>query len=932
MKQIYNRLLLFVLSVIPTIILAQNKIWEKDSIAHNYVELREIGYGQQQPVYLINSAISVVSGDNLKKIFSSNLNNSLIGNLPGLTVTKGSDEPGVVNNNLQARGIASYTGGNGMLLLVDGYRSSFTELVPEEIESVTLLKDASATAIYGLRGANGVLLITTKRGKIQPLKVSFSTQVGFHQASRIPQYLNAYDYARLYNEGSVNDGKGVVYNEDALGKYRDGSDPYLYPNVNWYKEVTRDAAPLYNVNLNFRGGDETVRYFVLLNLIQDNGTLKKSGDMSSTSINDTYTRYNIRSNIDLKVTKRFSAAATFGVSVADMCTPYSEYTSQIYDEISRIPANAFPIHNPNGTWGGNSNFTNPVGNLLDKGYYTSNSRTVNGTLKLTEQLDMISKGLSVSGAISYNNWYLGHSNKNKDYARYAILGVDGNGKYLYDERLGETTSLSADEGGTISWRNVNLFSSLNYNRTFGRHSWDAMAMYQSEIQYEGVGEPFYHIGGGSRLTYAYDKRYIAEISAGYQGSENFAVGKQYGFFPAGSLGWIASNEDFLKGNKTVNYLKLRTSYGLTGNDQIGGRRYQYEDEYNLVNGYALGTSSVRYYGWGLSEIGNPNVTWEKEEKFNLGIDLKLFNSLEISIDYFNDHRKDILTVPDKNIPIYFGSLRPLLNIGKTNNTGFEVTAKYTGNIGKEFNYFAQLSGWCAKNKIVYNSQPIQNEEYQYTTGRQIGQPYYLVADGFYTQEDLDNPDVSKPDWVAQSSLRLGDIKYKDQNHDGFIDSNDYYPVGNTALPGFTMGLSLGFEYKGFDFNLFLQAVGDRDVYLGSSYYRAFQGNGTVTEAALGRWTPETGSKATYPRLSVENNQNNFVGSTFWLKDGSFIKLRSMELGYTFKNVFKSGSSDLRFFVSGNNLFSLDHVKDCDPEQMTGYPALRTLSLGAKIQF
>jgi len=928
----YIKSLLLVFSVIPTMLFAQNKIQKNDSIVNNYNEIREIGYGQQQPAYMTNSAISTVFGDVLEKTFSSNLNNSLIGRLPGLTVTKGSDEPGTVDNGLYARGIATYSGDNGMLLLVDGFRSSFTELVPEEIESITLLKDASATAIYGLRGANGVLLVTTKRGKVQPLQVSFSSKLGFHQATRIPQYLNAYDYASLYNEGSVNDGNAAIYNEDDLQKYSDGSDPYLHPNVNWYKEISRNVAPIYNVDLNFRGGDKTVRYFVLLNAIGDFGMLKQAGDMSDMSKNESYVRYNVRSNIDMNITENLSAAATFGVSVADNNTPYTEYTSAIYDEISRIPANAFPIYNPNQTWGGSTNFTNPVANLLDKGYYTSNSRTVNATLKLTEKLDMITEGLSLSGSVSHNNWYIGHSNKIKDYARYQLSGQDDLGNYLYKEKLGLKTTLSADEGGTYAWRNENFLTSLNYNRTIGIHGWDAMAMYQYEIQNEGDGEPFYHIGGAGRLSYTYDKRYVAEVSAGYQGSENFAVGKQYGFFPAGSLGWIVSNEEFLKNNKVVNYLKIRTSYGLTGNDKIGGRRYQYEDEYALVNGYALGAGSNGYYGWGLSEMGNVDVTWEKELKFNVGIDAKLFNSLDISADYFNNNRSDILTSPDKNIPLYFGYLKPMLNIGKTKNSGYEVSVKYNGALGKDFNYFAQLSGWYAKNEVVYNSQPIQNEPYQYTAGRQIGQPYYLVADGFYSVEDLVDPTVAKPDWVTEGSLKPGDLKYKDKNGDGFITGNDYYPIGNTSRPSLTMGFDIGFEYKGFDFSTFLQAAGNRDVYLGSSYYRAFQGNGTVSEAALERWTPETASTATYPRLSVENNQNNFVGSTFWLKDGSFIKLRSLEMGYTFKEVLNSGSSDLRVFVSGNNLFSLDYIKDCDPEQMSGYPALRTFSVGVKIQF
>jgi TonB-linked SusC/RagA family outer membrane protein len=913
-------------------VFAQEKTEDKDSIPNPCNEPVEVGYGQRLPACMINSSLSTVKGETLEKTFSSNLHNSLPGRLSGLTVTQGSDEPGVVNNTLRSRGLATYTGSNDMLLLVDGFGSSFSELVPEEIESITLLKDAAATAIYGLRGANGVLLVTTKRGIEQPLQISFSSRIGFHLVTRKPGYPDAYSYATLYNEGSVNDGTGIKYSEDALNKYRDGSDPYLYPDVDWYKEITRKTAPVYNIDLNFRGGNKIARYFVLLNVIGDYSLLKNSGGKSDMSINNSYTRYNIRSNIDLNITQRLSAAATVGVSIADRKTPHSEYASSLFEYVGRVPANAFPVYNPNGTWGGNNNFTNPVGNLLQTGYYTTNSRTVNATLKLTEQLDFITPGLSASVAVSFNNWYLGSSDKHKRYAYYNLLGQDQDGEYVYDARLGEDTSLSADENNTVSWRNSNILATLDYDRSWGRHRFNGMLMYQYESYHQGDEEPFYHIGGGGRFIYVYDQRYIAEITAGYQGSENFRTGKQYGFFPAGSIGWVISNENFLKGNKTLSFLKLRASYGLSGNDNTGGRRYMYDDEYAIIGGYTFGSGSV-IWGNGLSSIGNPDVTWEKERKLNTGVEATFLKSLDISFDYFNDRRRDILTAPGRNIPVYFGTLLPLLNIGETKNSGFEATVRYSDNLNKEFNYFVRVSGWYAKNKIVCHSESLKMNDYQYTTGRQINQPFYLIADGFYSRADLSNPDVAKPDWLSEDKLKPGDIKYMDQNKDGVIDSNDYYPVGNTDFPALTLGLTIGFEYKNFDFNAFFHGAGKRDVYLGSSYYRAFQGNGTVTAAASGRWTPETADQATYPRLSVEENQNNFVGSTFWLKDGSFIKLRSVELGYTFKNFPDAGGkSNLRLFVSGNNLFSIDHVKDCDPELLSGYPSVRTLSLGAKIHF
>jgi TonB-linked SusC/RagA family outer membrane protein len=438
------------------------------------------------------------------------------------------------------------------------------------------------------------------------------------------------------------------------------------------------------------------------------------------------------------------------------------------------------------------------------------------------------------------------------------------------------------------------------------------------------------VGGGGKVAYTYDRKYVIEGSAGYQGSENFAKGKRFGFFPAASVGWIASNEAFLNKNKIVNYLKFKLAYGLTGNDNIGGRRFMFDEEYGYTQDYYFGTANTSIHGMALSNLANKNVTWEKERKFDAGLEAALFGSISLSFDYFNNHRYDILSSPDSDIPVYIGTSLPLLNIGKVNNHGYEASIRYNGKIGNGWKYFADLKTWYAKNKITYNSEPVQIYEYFYRTGKQIYQPYALVALGFYTQEDIDNPEVAKPTW---SEVKPGDIKYKDQNNDSLINGDDWYPVGNTDLPDFTAGLTVGFEYRQFDFSAFFHGVTGRGVYLGTPYYKAFQGNGKISKAALNRWTQETAETATYPRLSAADDLNNFQTSTFWQRDGSFIKLRTIELGYTFKNILKSEESGLRIFVNGNNLFSWDNVKDSDPEVTGGgYPAVRTFSFGAKINF
>lgn len=933
-KSNWNRVVSSVAIMIPLIAFSQGENSKPDTIASKHKELQEIGLFGQLESYRMTSAQSSVKGEDLEKTFTTNFHNTLIARIAGLTVTQGSDEAGVVNNTIRARGVASYTGSNDPLVLVDGYRSSIAELIPEEIESVTLLKDASATAIYGLRGANGVLLVTTKRGVNAPLKVSFGAKLGFQTAFRKPKYLGSADYARLYTEAQKNDGvtDNFRYSATDIERYQNGWNQYLYPNVNWGDEVLRDVAPIQNYDVNFRGGNETVKYFALLNVINNEGLLRRTKDLADESENQSYTRYNIRSNIDINVTPRFSAHVTLGMSIVDWANPGTQYASSLIDGAWQVPSNSFPVRNPNNTFGGNSTYLNPFASLSETGYFSSNSRTINTALKVTQQLDMLTDGLSASASVAFNSWYQGYSNKTKQYAYFPVSnpGTDDNIIYAYGQQFGDNTSLVEDESMSSQWRNLTTNISLDYKKSFGTNHVEGSVLYNYEEHFIGAEQSYRHIGGAARAHYTHNDRYIVEVSAGYQGSEQFAVGKQYGFFPAASLGWIISKEDFFNID-AVNFFKLRTSYGLTGNDEIGNStRFAYEDSYAIIGGYPLGLGNNVTYGNGLTNLGNRDLTWEKEKKFNIGFDATLINNLDVSFDYFNNNRYDILSLPSRDIPILIGATLPAMNVGKVRNQGFEASIKYTGKVNSDFTYFAQLSGWYSKSKINYNSEPIQVEDYLYTTGRQVFQPYAYIANGFYSEADITDPEVPKPTWVT---VQAGDIKYEDKNGDKIIDGKDTYPVGNTDLPAFTGSLTLGAEYKGFDFSAMLHGVTGRTVYLGTNYYKAFQSNGNISEVALGRWTPETASTATYPRLTANSaDMNNFVYSTFWQRNGNFLKLRTMEVGYTFKQLLPSKGGNLRVYLNGNNLFSLDKVKNSDPEVLSGYPVVRTFSVGAKIQF
>lgn len=900
-----------------------------DTLLQN--DINRVAYGIQ-PKWMTTGAVSSVKGNELKS-FVPNIANMLNGQIPGLVVQQWGCEPGADSPAMNARGVNTYGSGTGLFIVIDGFQSTeayFQQLTPQEIESITLLKDASATAIYGSKGANGFLLITTKRGTSDKIKINFSIQSGFQQPLRLPEFLGAYDYATLYNEALVNDGKSPFYTPMDLEAYKTGNDPIFHPDVDWYGTILRKAAPITNYNFTASGSNEYFRYFVLLNVLDDRSLYRKAGNVSDFSKNGTYTRYNFRTNIDVKLSKRLQGAVTLGGTIEDKTNPgTSENTSGMFDLMSSIAPNAFPVYVSTGMYGGNSMYSNPLGDLMQTGYTSYNGRSLQAIFQLKGDLGFITPGLSVNGAVGFNTYFKSYSKKSRQYARYSV-DRDNADEIIYTT-YGQNTSLAGDESSSSQWRDYSLQASLNYNRTFnGLHNIDAIYLGSyNDYVVTGTDLSYKNIAMGGRVTYSYDKRYIGEFSFGYNGTENFPKGHRFGFFPAGSLGWILSNEAFLKGNPILNYLKLRASYGIVGNDNIGGIRYMF-DQYYDGYGYHLGNSNNVQDGLVQGKLANPDVTWEKEKKFNVGFEATLVNKIDVSFDYFIQKRSNILSQPYRTVPDYLGISRPDINIGKVGNKGLETSIRYNGIGKKDLTYFVETSLWYAKNKVVYNAEAIQENEYLYGTGRIVGQPFVLEAIGFFKDED----DILKSPTQTFTDVRPGDIKYKDQNKDGKIDSNDYYPIGYTSMPQITLGLHGGITFKGFDMDIFFQGAANRTVYCGGKYYHAFQNDAKVSSIALGRWTPETAETATYPRLSSENNLNNYQASSFWQKNGNFLKLRSLEIGYTlpFQLSRKINLEKVRIFANGTNLFSLDHMDGfTDPETMSGYPALRTISFGLSIQ-
>lgn len=891
-----------------------------DTLAIRRGEIISLGNNRNLPKWMATTGVSSFSFDDSNHVLGTNLGNQLQGRIPGLTVLQSANESGLDTPVLSVRG----SGNGAPVVLVDGFEFYYDHLMPEEIESITLLKDAASTAIYGMKGANGVLLITTKKGKRGPLQVNFSLQYGFNKADRLPRFLDSYDYGRLYNEALFNDKQPIRFSDSDLEAYRTGSDPFFHPNIDWYKVVLRKTAPASKYTVSMSGGGDRVRYFVLLGAVKNAGLYRKTTSKTEFSSNSNYTRYNIRANIEVDVTKWLKANARLGFTVGDKKNPYDFSTDGMFSLLSAILPNSFPVYNLNGTYGGNSRHSNPWGNMLERGNFSSNRRTSQSSLILTHDLTMLVKGLSISGAVSFNNYFNGYSSKWRNYPRFSMSkGTDGRIEYA---KFGEETSLAANESQFNQWRNQTVQASLDYNTSFGENTLSASVGFHNDSYTEqGVQTDYKHIGYNGRVTYALQNRYIGEATVGYYGATGFRRGKRFGAFPSISLGWIASNEKFLKNVGWLELLKLRASYGIAGN-MLKSQRFLYTQYYSQQGSYIYGSTSVA--GYADAQLANPDLTWEKKREVNVGLDIGLLKDLSFSFDVFDQLRYDILAVPYYEIPYYAGVVTPNRNIGKVKYRGFELQTDYRKQWSKDWNLSANLNLSYAKSEVVENGEVAKEDAYQNAKGKPIGQPFLLEAIGFFR----DDADIKSSPLQTFGPVQPGDVKYKDQNGDGIIDSRDKAPIGYRSTPELTAGLNLEVGFKGAYISMFFHGVANRSVTL-PGYYHAFQYNGKAPAMALGRWTEQTKDVATYPRLSTNSQNNHQVPSSFWQRNGNFLKLRNLEVGYNLSTACLSriGVSKVSLFLNGANLLTWDHVKEVDPEILSGYPATKMVSVGLKVE-
>ena len=898
-------------------------------------ELEEVvivGMNNRQTRRSVTGAMASIQTKELRQSPVANLSNALAGRLPGLITVQSTGQPGDDGSALYIRGVSTY-GNTSPLVVIDGLprsQANFSQLDPNEIESVTILKDASSTSLYGIQGANGVIVVTTRRGisNEQP-QVSFTAQQAFQQPVRLPRQMNALQQALYYNEYDVNDGRQPRFDETALSKISDKSDPYLYPDVDWYNEILRSTSSQNQYNLNISGGANAVRYFISGSYIRQGSLLKHDQD-NDYKISNKFDRYNFRSNVDIDVTKRLKVQVDLAGRLENRTGPGPGF-QQVFSILTGISPLAMPVFNPDGSFGAGSAAVvpgdhNPYGLIARSGYYTNYNNVMYGTLSARHDLDFISKGLSAQLFFSFENDNQQNTSRTQDFDSFWYRGSDVAGEPIYQQYT--IGSRLATSGNRYVTRYNYLDFRVNYDRSWEDHALTAQVLGNRTLRVVNDELPYAYQGVSARITYNFKSKYYLEGNVGYNGSENFPENRRYGFFPAVSVGWVLSSEPFLSNNKTVSFLKLRGSYGIVGNDLIGGERWLFISDYAPGGGYYTGVSPTYVPGYNENRTGNPIVTWERSTKMNAGIDLSLFRSGEVQLtfDVFRELRTNILTAPG-TVPDYIGvvSLAPR-NTGEVENKGFEVELRLNKTVG-EVNLFSTMQLTYARNKVLRNDQPTPAMPYQSLVGYEVGYALGYKFAGFFNDTD---EIANSPRQSFSSSLIPGDARYVDVNGDNVVDARDRVPILLQNIPRYVGGFSLGGSWKGFDLSLlFNGALG------GTANIRLYQPGSAFQ---LQRWTPENTEKARVPVAHLSANNTDIL-SDLNLQRTDYLKLRNVEVGYELPqaSIRRFRLASARIFLNGQNVGIWDRLwfKDRDPESPGGdvvYPIQRVYNVGLALRF
>jgi TonB-linked SusC/RagA family outer membrane protein len=878
------------------------------------------------PVNLTTASTAAVYSNDIIKSPVTTFRNALTGRLAGLYTLQSSGLPGSDGASLTLRGQTP-------LVIIDGVVASLTAFDLEEIESVTVLKDAVATAMLGVRGSNGAILVTTKKGKEGKQQLSFTAQTAIQQPLGFPQTLNAYDYARLRNEALRNDGidsaySGMYYSNTALQAYQNHSDPFNYPDVNYRDEITNKSSTLNRYTLSTTGGNRYARYFVSLEHLNQSGFFK-TVDSNSYNTNNNFKSYVIRSNVDVNITPKLSGGIYLLGRILNGNEPGAT-ASSILSGLLNTPANAYPLLNTNGSFAGNQLYQNNLlAQTISSGYRQNYKRDILVNMYLKRALDDVTQGLWVQAKAAYYGNLSESINRSKS---YAVFQQQQNAtSYLqYGSNGAQANSNGIDYQGRTDYEEF----SIGYDRVFNKvHGINAVVLANRDNTSNGFDLPYTISGTSARIAYNYNRKYIAEVAFATNGSNRYPGGKtETGFFPSLGLGWNMEQEAFLKTATWLTRLKLYGSYGKTGNDDPG---------YFVYYPRFFDGPTPAYFGTGASSnttitegtLPNPNITWEKANKLNLGVSGAVINNhLSFTIEYFRNKYYNLLQQRGRNSTT-IGNDYPVENIGKNLYKGWEGEIGWQQNSGP-LQYFISMNGSTVGSKVLFMDEVSRPYSYNYRTGQPVGQRFGYIAEGLFQSQAEINSSATTIGYKAQP----GDVKYKDLNNDGVIDYKDQTAIGNTK-PLFFYGLSAGFSYKGFDVSALIQGVRNRDIYLSGNSYWAFQNNGTgqAYSNALNRWTPGNTASATYPRLTFGSNTNNYETSSYWIKNGSYLRLKNAEIGYSLPPslIGKIKLQTIRIFANGYNL--LTHASAAldgrDPEAFSGgYPVQRLYNFGINVKF
>lgn len=906
-------------------------------------EIVVVGYGTQKKASVIG-AISSLTPKSIKTPVAK-ISSQLAGQLSGVLSVQRSGEPGA-GADFWIRGISTFQGSGNPLVLVDGIERDMDLVNPEDIKEFSILKDAAATAIYGVRGANGVVLITTRTGEEGAPRISVKAEYGFVSPTKTPKMANALQFAEMYNAAAGYD----YYSPEIMEAYRTGSDPVIYPNVDWMNELYKSNSTNTRINANVSGGSKTVRYFISGGYYGENG-LFVVDNMKAYDTSVFYRQFNFRSNVDIDIAKY----TTLNVNLATTFEQKNEPGTgggDIWSAALKIAPNAFPMVYPNGSLPGPGagQGSNPYSLLTQTGYVEKFYNTAQSLIGVTQDFsEYITKGLRANVKFSFDAKNINQLKRTRSPEQWMVSRND-EGELEYAQLVAGAETLSYSESNTGT-RMTYLEASVTYNRTFGLHDVGGLFLFQ-QSQKNTVGNsgddaalkalPYRNQGIASRVTYNYDQRYFIEGNFGYNGSENFSRGKRFGFFPSVAAGWMLSGEKFFQPlTNVVDMFKLKSSYGIVGNDQIGGnRRFIYLETVKSGDDggvYYFGNNAGKQQGIRLGDWPNENVGWEESKKFDLGVDISLFNKLKIQADYFHESRTGIF-LQRKSIPYYAGiSTNPYVNMGEMRNKGFDASLDYHHTIN-DFHITARGNFTYARNVVLEQDQPDWKYLYRNETGQSRWQQYGYVAMGlFKDQKDVDS-------WADQSGIggaEPGDIKYLDLNGDGIINSDDIKAIGYRDVPEIVYGFGASVEWKGFDLNIFFQGNAHVEFSYRSDMTQPFIARNMMESSVYADiynnyWTPEH-TDAKYPRLTTTTNPNNNAASTFWMADGSYIRLKHLEFGYTLpKSVTnRLRIKDVRFYLQGVNLLTFSNFKLWDPDLQTGankYPPNKVFSLGLSMSF